>query len=174
MCRCHPLCAFAAVAALSLATVASADSRLFVTVNLSGAQEFPSNASTATGAGTAIVDTTANTLTYHLTFSGLTGSETGAHIHGFAAPGANATVLTPLPAGSPKDGVWNYSQAQEAQILAGLTYFNVHSGGFPGGEIRGQIVPLTPVPATSPWALAMLSVAFLVTGIIVVRRRLLA
>jgi hypothetical protein len=42
--------------------------------------------------------------------------------------------------GSAKNAIWNFSQAQEANIIAGLTYVNIHSSAFPGGEIRGQIV----------------------------------
>ena len=34
-----------------------------------------------------------------------------------------------------------------AGIIGGLTYFNIHTVGFPGGEIRGQLVPL---PAALP------------------------
>ena len=34
-----------------------------------------------------------------------------------------------------------------AEIIGGLTYFNIHTVGFPSGEIRGQVVPL---PAALP------------------------
>jgi hypothetical protein len=108
-------------------------------VTLDGAQENPPTGSTATGSGVIEIDTTTNNLYYNITFSGLSSAETAAHIHGFAPRGTNAGVLAPLPAGSPKSGVWNYAEAQEANILAGLTYINIHSTNFPGGEIRGQI-----------------------------------
>nr|MBA3468314.1 CHRD domain-containing protein [Herpetosiphonaceae bacterium] len=122
-------------------------------VAIDGAQEVPPSGSTATGSAAITIDTAANTLSYNITFSGLSSSELSAHIHGFAPPGANAGVLHTLPAGSPKIGVYNYNQADEANILAGLTYINIHSTNFPGGEIRGQIAGtpgtcVTPTPVT--------------------------
>ena len=59
--------------------------------------------------------------------------------------------------GSPKIGVFNYSQAQEANILNGLSYVNIHSVNFPNGEIRGQIAGSTtscPTPTPTPTATA--------------------
>src|ERR1051326_5194295 len=68
------------------------------------------------------------------------------HIHGFAGPGVPAGVVFPLPLGNPKVGVWNYAEADEANILAGNTYANIHTTNNPGGEIRGQIVPFNALP----------------------------
>ena len=120
--------------------------------DLSGGEEVPPNDSPATGTGVVTIDTVTNQLDYNITFSGMQGSETAAHIHGFAAPGANAGVLYALPSGNPKIGSITYTDAQEANFLAGLSYVNIHSSVFPGGEIRGQIddpmdcVPPTPTP----------------------------
>jgi hypothetical protein len=110
--------------------------------SLDGAQEVPPVATGATGWGVFTIDLGANMLNYHIAFGGLSGAETAAHIHGTALHGTNAGVLEPLPLGSPKIGSWNYAEAQEADILAGKTYVNVHSAAFGGGEIRGQIVPV--------------------------------
>ena len=49
--------------------------------------------------------------------------------------------------GSPKVGTWNYPQASEDALLSGRLYVNIHSATSPGGEIRGQIVPVV-VPST--------------------------
>ncbi|MEQ1834055.1 MAG: CHRD domain-containing protein, partial [Candidatus Eisenbacteria bacterium] len=103
-------------------------------------QETPPVPSSALGAGRFIIDTDANTVTYRITYGGLSSAETAAHIHGVAAQGAPAGVLVGLPAGNPKVGVWNYLEAQEADILAGRTYANIHTVNFGGGELRGQIV----------------------------------
>jgi len=108
---------------------------------LSNLQEVPPNASTALGGGQFVIDTTANTMTYRIVYTGLSAAETAAHIHGYAAPGVNAGVVHPLPAGPVKTGMWNYPAADEASILAGMTYVNIHSAILGGGEIRGQIVP---------------------------------
>ena len=110
-----------------------------LTAALDGAQEVPPVPTTGTGTATVTVDTLLNTLTYTITFTGLTSAETDAHIHGFAPVGVPAGVLFPLPLGTPKNGVLAYLEADEASILAGLTYVNIHSVGFPGGEIRGQL-----------------------------------
>jgi cysteine-rich repeat protein len=107
---------------------------------IDAAQETPPNGSTATGSGTMVMDTDANTLTINVTFSGLGSPELFSHIHGFSGPGVPAGIVFGLPNGSPKNAVWNFMEAQQAQIIAGLTYVNIHSNGFPGGEIRGQVL----------------------------------
>ncbi len=109
---------------------------------LTGSQETPPVATNAFGCGVFEIDTTANTVTYRIVFTGLSSAETAAHIHGFAPPGTPAGVLHPLPSGNPKTGVWNYNEVDEADILGGLTYVNIHTSNFGGGEIRGQIVDL--------------------------------
>ena len=137
------------VAAVAVVMAGAAHATIVnMTAQLDGLQESPPNASPAGGTATAVVDTDANTLSYTLTFSGLTATQTAAHIHGFANPGTNAGVLFGIGVGSPLSNTWNYSEAQEANILAGLCYFNVHSGNFPGGEIRGQLL-VNPVSVDS-------------------------
>ena len=103
-------------------------------------QEVPPVTSGALGAGRFVIDTDANTITYRITYGGLSSAETAAHIHGVAAQGAPGGVLFGLPLGNPKVGVITYSEAQEADILAGRTYANIHTANNGGGELRGQIV----------------------------------
>ena len=103
-------------------------------------QEVGPVASPALGGGRFVIDTDANTVRYWISWGGLSSAETAAHIHGFAPPGVNAGVVHTLPAGNPKVGAWNYNEADEAAILDGRTYANIHSTNFPGGELRGQIV----------------------------------
>jgi len=109
---------------------------------VNGAQEVPSNTSAGVGIGVFAVDTVADVVSYRIVYAGLTAPEAAAHIHGFAGPGFNAGVLQALPLGTLKCGTWNYTPAQEAGILAGNTYVNIHSTAFPGGEIRGQIAEM--------------------------------
>jgi outer membrane protein assembly factor BamB len=129
------------------------------TITINGAQEVPPNGSLGTGTGIIDVNTVTNQLSYNITFSGLGSAETMAHIHGFAAPGSTAGIIHTLPLGSPKIGVFNYSQADEASILNGLSYVNIHTVNFSAGEIRGQIAgptttcsspTPTPVPTATP------------------------
>jgi hypothetical protein len=137
-------------------------------VQLSGYQEDPLVLST-TGRGQflAHIDTRKQEITYRLSYSGLEGV-TQAHIHlggahqsgGIsvflcsnlgngpagtqACPPAPATVTGTI---RPADVVGPVNQgitAQEfaelaAAIRAGVTYVNVHTGAFPGGEIRAQL-----------------------------------
>ncbi len=120
-------------------------------ITLNGAQEVPPNGSAGSGTGIIDVNTVTNELFYNITFSGLGSAEQMAHIHGFAPPGMNAGIIHNLPLGSPKIGVFNYSQAQEADILNGLSYVNIHTVNFGNGEIRGQIAgPMGSCPTPTP------------------------
>src|SRR5216117_3880680 len=86
-------------------------------------------------------------------FSDLTGPAAAMHIHGTAGPGTNAPVLINLislhlPAADPaKGGVIfggvPFTEAQAADLLAGLHYLNIHTVTNAGGEIRGQLIPVT-------------------------------
>ncbi|HSQ00642.1 MAG TPA: CHRD domain-containing protein [Candidatus Dormibacteraeota bacterium] len=136
-------CASAIGAGLLWLCAASADAALiqFTAAPIIGANETPPNGSPALATGTFTMDTVADTLSVNVVINVPPPSgENGAHIHGFAPPGTPAAILFPLPLGSPKIAVWNFSEPQEANIIAGLTYVNIHSTAFPLGEIRGQIV----------------------------------
>jgi len=124
-------------------------SSVFMTAKLDGAQEVPPVATPATGAAFFMVDTAANRMDMRIEFSNLTGPQSLAHIHGFVSPGVNGGVQFNLGVGSPKNATWFYNQADEASILAGLTYVNIHTNpGFPSGEIRGQITAACSYPQT--------------------------
>ena len=113
---------------------------------IDGAQETPPNGSASTGTGTFVMDTVANTLSFNISFTPLVSGELFSHIHGPAPAGVPAGIIFALPNGSPKVGVWNFTEAQQADIIAGLTYVNIHSNAIPAGEIRGQILPDLPLP----------------------------
>ena len=46
-------------------------------------------------------------------------------------------------------------EAEEAQLLAGNAYFNLHTSFDPAGEIRGQMIAVTPVPEPRTYALML-------------------
>ena len=137
--------------------------RAFV-ATLTGAQEVPPSASTATGSGTANLDPATKILTANVTTTGIVG--TAAHIHS-GAVGISGPIVFPLtqtPAGS---GIWStttaaLTDAQVDLLKSGGYYFNVHSAALPGGEIRGQITapasgsgfqattPAAPAPVPAP------------------------
>jgi Cu/Zn superoxide dismutase len=142
-----------------LATPAQADPITFV-ANLSGANERPNPVSTnATGTATLTFDTNNPTvITLTLTYSGLSGNPTGAHIHGLSGPDANSGVRVDFTSNLPAatSGTFtttitlNATQAgfvNLANLNAGQLYFNLHTAGNPGGEIRGQFA-VVPEPAT--------------------------
>jgi hypothetical protein len=160
---------------LAFAGVARATVTQFI-ATINGAQETPPNGSAGTGTGSFVLDTgVAHSLTFNITFSGLGSAELFAHIHGPAPKGTPAVVIFGLPAGSPKVGVWSpLTPTQEQMILDNLTYVNIHSTVFPGGEIRGQIVSIahpTSVPSAPHTALIAFGLALLATGGLILRRR---
>ena len=83
---------------LGCASVAHADVHNFTTA-LSGDREVPPNSSPATGMASVLIDDAANTMSLHVTFSGLVGTTTAAHIHCCTAePGmGDSGVATTLP-----------------------------------------------------------------------------
>ncbi|MCK6445346.1 MAG: CHRD domain-containing protein [Planctomycetes bacterium] len=127
--------------------VLRSDSLVTMRADLDGAQETPPNASTAKGSAYLLIDTVADSFFYSLTFDALSATETNAHIH-VGAPGVAGPVKLGLPTGNSKSGVLNYAAADEATLLGGGWYFNVHSGNFPAGEIRGQIVSAASNPSS--------------------------
>ncbi|HXD31085.1 MAG TPA: Calx-beta domain-containing protein, partial [Pyrinomonadaceae bacterium] len=103
--------------------------RQFVS-NLVGADEVPATPNAVKGNG-GIVQLANDDLSakISLLFSGLTGDETGAHVHA-AAPGVNGPIIFPLPLGNPINNfVVNPTAQQVIDLRAGQQYMNVHSTG---------------------------------------------
>jgi glucose/arabinose dehydrogenase len=118
------------------------------TVSLTSASERPPNNSTASGQGILVLD--GNTLTFNISYGGLTGPAVNGHIHGPVDTTTNAPVvldLAPFNGGSwgasgTLSGVVVLTDLQKSYLLDGRTYVNLHTASFPGGEIRGQIAPV--------------------------------
>ena len=70
---------------------------------LSGAQEVPPVPGGGKGSADFKLDAATKTLTWTVSYSGLTGDAVAAHIHGPAAPGANAGVEVPFDRGQQSD-----------------------------------------------------------------------
>jgi len=110
--------------------------------SLSGLQEVPPVPGSGKGSADFKLDTSTNTLTWTVTYSGLTGDAVAAHIHGPALPGSNAGVEVPLTVGpSPITGSAVLTAAQVTDLSTGKTYINIHTSANKGGEVRGQIRP---------------------------------
>jgi hypothetical protein len=122
---------------------------------MDGAQEVPPVAGSGIGMISTTYDDATNSLTYAYGWTGLTGPVTMAHFHGPAAPGVDAGVQIGLSgfAAAP-GGVFAGSvvlnPTQEADLLAGLWYINLHTAANGGGEIRGQLTLAGPT-GVSEW-----------------------
>ena len=124
---------------LGAALAGAAGAQTFVlTADLTGGEEVPPTASTATGTASFTYDPITDVLDCDLTTESIVG--TAAHIHTGPA-GSNGGVLLALSGGPT---TWSGSIALSASGATDLLneglYLNVHSASFPGGEIRGQIL----------------------------------
>jgi hypothetical protein len=123
---------------------------------LSGAQEFPANSSPGTATLIGTYNDVTNTISYTITFSGLSSNSVQGHFHAPAAQGVNAPVIIPFagfPAGVTFGSYTNsnvLTDAQEVQLLAGLFYSNIHTVSLPGGELRAQVI-LQGLPAANAY-----------------------
>jgi hypothetical protein len=120
------------------------------TATLTGAQEVPAVSTSATGSGSVTLNTAEDQITVNMSFSGLSGAPTAAHIHGSAPAGSTAGVLFDLsdviPAatsGAISVKTFPITAPQVVDLKAGLFYFNIHTVANGGGEIRGQITGAT-------------------------------
>ncbi|MBM3503760.1 MAG: CHRD domain-containing protein [Alphaproteobacteria bacterium] len=133
------LAAATAVAGLLAISSASAQN-VSLRATLNGAQEVPAVTTAGNGTATFTFNPATRALEYEITYTGLSGPATGAHIHGPAAAGANAGVMVPFASpASPIRGTANLNEQQATELLAGRTYVNIHTAANGGGEIRGQI-----------------------------------
>ena len=128
------------VAALALGVPANAAAISFK-ADLTGAQETPPTDSKGKGAADVAYDAASKTLTWTITYSGLTGPATAAHFHGPAKIGAKAPPVVPISGdlNSPIKGKATLTDQQAKDLQAGMWYFNLHTAKFPDGEIRGQL-----------------------------------
>jgi CHRD domain/PEP-CTERM motif len=166
------LIAIAVVGALFSVPV-KADPLNFI-ANYSGSQEVPVRVTPGTGVG--FVTLNGNLLSFSITFTGLTTPTVDSHIHCCAPIGSNAGVAvgftsTGFPLGV-TSGSYSHTfdltdisiykaaflaanggtaasaaAALTTNLVNGLTYLNIHTTQFPGGEIRGQ-VQAVPEPTT--------------------------
>ena len=112
-----------------------------IKIVLSGNQEIPPVATSASGTGTITVNADRSVIG-NATITGM--SVTVAHLHEGAA-GTSGPIIIPLIRTA--DNVWSVpsgarlTDAQYESYKAGNLYFNIHSEAHRSGEIRGQIKP---------------------------------
>jgi hypothetical protein len=159
--------AVAAIASV-VATTAVAGGDKELRTRLTGFQEVPAVSTDASGNFKAHVHASGQEIQYELSYADLTGAVQQAHIHlgqravngGISVflcsnlgngpagtqpcPPAPATIsgtITPAEVVGPADQGIDPMEFDELvrAIRAGVTYVNVHSETFPGGEVRGQL-----------------------------------
>lgn len=135
--------ALGAVAALVVSSLALGGRRapIMIGAKLTAAEEVPAQVVKNTKAhGSFTGDITGKKLTFTLTFTGLTGPATAAHIH-LAGMGKAGPVVVPLcgPCKSPVKGTATLSASVLAALPKHNLYVNVHTAKNPAGEIRGQV-----------------------------------
>jgi hypothetical protein len=136
------LAATTALAGCEMMGMGSNTKSLHATLN--SGQEVPPTKSNGSGNGDFTLDPSTKQLSWKITYAGMTGDPTAAHIHGPAAPGTNAGVVINLaPSGlkNPIEGSTTLTDAQLADLMSGKDYVNIHTAQNKGGEIRGQIMP---------------------------------
>jgi CHRD domain len=161
--------AVAVVAAASVvATTAVAGGDKEVRTWLTGFEEVPAVSTDASGKFSARVRASSGEIHYELSYAHLTGAVQQAHIHlgqravnggisvflcsnlGNGPPGTQACPAAPAtitgtirPADVVGPAVQGIDPGEFDELVrairAGVTYANVHSETFPGGEIRGQL-----------------------------------
>lgn len=165
---------FGLLAALLAAIALPSGATVWVlTANLTGSQEVPPVSTTASGQAIMSYDDVSKLFNLAVYEVGISQSDiVGAHIH-VGAPGVNGPVIYDLDGGASWSGggvIFSrfitgglFPAAHEAHLLAGNTYINIHTPAHPGGEIRGQLIP---VP--EPMSLIGLSTGL---GLLLLRRR---
>ena len=149
-----------------------------LSASLDNAQEIPTPTVTSPGSGSATMtyDDATNLLSWDISFSGLSSATAAAHFHGPAAAGMTAPVEVDIAttAGftSPQIGSATLTAAQEADLLAGLWYINIHTANNAPGEIRGQVINITAtIPTLQEWAMIILALLLLAGGFWQIRRQ---
>jgi subtilisin family serine protease len=109
------------------------------TAFLDGSQEVPPTPSNATGTGVFTYNLLTNELTWNIAHD--VAAPTAAHIHS-GAVGVNGPIEVGLDhTQNPMVGSVILTGVQQGYLVNQLLYVNIHTAAYPGGEIRGQIMP---------------------------------
>jgi hypothetical protein len=123
--------------------------------HLTASQEAPNPPTSAgIGAGVFVLSADHTHLDYAFSFAGLTSPVILAHFHNASFGSSGGVVRTICSGACPAagtliTGTWAstdsepLTSAMVTALLQGQIYVNVHTANFGGGEIRGQVIPLS-------------------------------
>lgn len=126
------------------ATAATWRPHMLFSAKMDGSQETPAVSGSGSGVATVLWNNTRDTMCINVTFAGLSGAASSAHIHS-GAVGVAGPVVIDLSSYITGNRIvatitgTALTTAVKSAMLKGMTYINVHTAANPGGEIRGQI-----------------------------------
>ncbi|HTI19011.1 MAG TPA: CHRD domain-containing protein [Trinickia sp.] len=135
----------AALLMWGLATGVTFADQVVYKAQMTPSSEVPPTTSHGAGEVTATLDTSSKQLTWQGDYHKLTGPATMAHFHGPAPVGQNAGIQIPIDVAAKDSGKLKgeatLTDSQINDLESGKWYVNVHTAKYPGGEIRGQLMP---------------------------------
>jgi hypothetical protein len=152
--------AAAALLALLPGFASAAGDQVF-TGTLTGSAQVPPVTPSGKGSASVVINAAGTQVSYTVSYSGLSGALTAAHIH-VAAAGANGPIALPLTVGpSPMFGTLtaaNFMPSASAPTFASAlnairtarAYVNLHTALHPDGEIRAQLKSTAPSASPTP------------------------
>jgi len=124
-------------------TVTTSGQTEILTARIQGAQQVPPTNSAGTGFATALLDKTTGMVYLTGSYTGLTTAANAAHIH-TGAPNTNGGVIINFSFSAATSGTIHVASpigaGDQALMVNGNTYVNIHTGTFGGGEVRGQLM----------------------------------
>jgi len=168
------------ISVLMLMTIGSYAQIYNITSTASGANEVPPVASAGTATITGTYDAATSMIMITVNYSSLSSGLAAAHLHA-GAVGSNGPVIVNLAptTGAPSGtitGTFPVASADEAGLIAGNVYINLHTPNNPGGELRGQLslvqdVTDASIPTMGEWGLMALGLLVMIFGVVSIRQR---
>lgn len=122
------------------------DGKLVYTFELSASPGVPPVTGNRGGSCTVTLDEFQGDVTADCTYRGLVGFAISAHLHDAT------TIFLPLSVSGGMNGVvqggGTLTAEQVQTVLDGLSFINIHTGSFPGGEVRGYLESGSPFAAS--------------------------
>jgi len=108
--------------------------------NLDGATAAPQSGSSAIGVVSAKFENASRTLSWRVSYSGMSASPSALVIR-VAAPGARSGIVVPIraAAGEPITGSARLTEVEAAALARGRVYFGLRASSPGGGEIGGEM-----------------------------------